>query len=113
MRVNSGDDVEQAGDDDEFSAVVGYRGLDRLRTEAQHTADEEKQAVAQVAGHAQHIENVLCAGVELALHGEAEHEHGDDGDSEQGAADPFTEQKMPSAGDEPSDDEGKIDKSLL
>ena len=55
----------------------------------------------------------MRAGIELALHGEAERKHGDDGDGEQRAADPFAEEKMAGAGDEPPGNEGKVDESFL
>ena len=113
MRVNGGDDVEQAGDDDEFGAVIGDRGLHGCSAKADGAADEVEQAAAEIAGHAEQIEYVLRAGVELTLHGQAEHEHGDDGDGEQCASNPLAEQEMAGAGDEPSGDEGKVNEPLL
>ena len=43
-------------------------------------------------------ENILRAGVKLALHGKPHDEHGEDGDGEQRAANPLAEQEMTGAG---------------
>ena len=49
MRVNRGDDVEQAGNDNELGAVIGDGGLHGLRAEAEGAAEEIEQAAAQIA----------------------------------------------------------------
>jgi len=92
MRIDSGDDIQQASDDDEDFAVVGDGGLLWLAAPARSAADEVEHAAAQVAGHAEQAENVLRAGVDLALHGKAHDEHGDDGDSDQRAANPLADE---------------------
>src|SRR5271165_3124656 len=89
MGVYGSDDIEQTGDDDEAGAVVGGSDLDGVRAEAELAADQIKKAAAQVAGDAEHVEDVLGAGEELALHGESEEEHAPDGSEEQAAANPF------------------------
>ena len=45
-------------------------------------ANDIEESAAEVAGQAEHLEDVVGVGVELALHGEAEREHADDGDRE-------------------------------
>ena len=112
MSVDGGDDVQQACNNDKFSAIVGDGGLHRSSPPAGGAAEEVEEATAQITGDTEHVENVLRAGVELALHGEAERKHGDDGDGEQSAADPFAEEKVACAGDEPPGDEGKVDESF-
>ncbi len=51
----------------------------------------------------EHVEQLGCVGrVDLALEREADPEHCDDGDEDEGAADPLAEEEVACAGDQPS-----------
>ena len=78
-----------------------------------HAAHKIHEAVAQVADQAQQVKNVLCAGVELAVHGQAQDEQRNDRDGQQCAAAPFAQQKMTRPRNQPSGNEGKIDETLV
>lgn len=112
MRVDRGNDVEEAGDDDEAGAPVGYGELDGVGPETHGAAYDVEQSAAEVAEEAEHLQDVVGVGVKTALHGEAEREHADDGDSQQRAAAPFAEKKVSGTGDEPAGDQRKKDESL-
>lgn len=106
MGVDGGDDVEQAGDHDEFGAIVGDGDLDGGVAEVQHAGEDVERACAEVAGEAEHVQRVAgIGGVDLALKRDADGEHGDDGDEEQRGTDGLLEQQVAEAGDEPSGEE--------
>ena len=108
MGVNGSDDIEQAGDHDKSGAVVGGCDLDGVRAEAELAADEVKKTASEVAGKAEHFEDVLGAGVELALHGEAEEEHASDSGEKQAAANPLALNEVSRSGNEPAGQEGAV-----
>lgn len=111
VSVDGGDDVEQAGDNDEAGAVIGGGDLHLIRTEAEHSAGDKEKAVTEVAGKAEGIEDVMRAGVELALHGDAEGKHANDGDGNQRSPPPFAQEEVTGAGDQPSCNERPVSKS--
>jgi hypothetical protein len=111
--VDGGDDVEETGDDDEAGAPVSNGELGGVRTETHDPTNHVEESAAEVAEEAKHFEDVVGVGVELALHGETDGEHADDGDSEQGAATPLAKQEMSRAGDQPTCDKWEEYKALL
>jgi hypothetical protein len=112
MGVYGSDDIEQAGDDDETGSVVGSGDLNGVSAEAELATDQVKESAAEVAGEAEHVKNVLGAGEELALHGEAEDEHAADGDQEQAAAEPFALNEVTRTGNEPAGQQRSILEAL-
>jgi len=104
VRVHGGDDVEEAGDDDEARALVGDSELDRVAAQAHGAAYDVEQSAAEIAKKAEHFENVVRVGVEAALHGQSEGKHADDGDRQKCPAPPFAKEKMPGAWNEPACD---------
>lgn len=102
MGIDRCDDVEQAGYNDKAFTVVGCRDLYGIRTKAKLAADQVKEAASEIACEAQHIQNVLGAGVKLALHGNSEYEHAADSKEQQRSANPFALHKVPCSGHEPA-----------
>ena len=73
MGVDGGDDVEQTGDDDELGSVVGGGYLDGGLAEIEEAGEDVEEAVAEVAGEVEDVEEVACVGgVDLAFEGEAD-----------------------------------------
>ena len=110
MRIDGGDDVQQARDNDETGAVVAGGDGNLIGAQTGGAADQVEQAVAEIAGQAEHVKNVFCARVELALHGDADGEHAHDGCGKQSAAAPLAQQKMARAGHQPACDQREIHK---
>jgi hypothetical protein len=113
MRVDGGNNVEQASDNDEARPPVGDGELDRIGPKTHRATNDIEQPAAQIAHETEDFKNVVSAGVESTLHGKAQDEHADDGGSQQGAAAPFAQEKMSGAWDKPACDQGKKDEPAL
>src|SRR5207248_11122455 len=106
--VDGGDDVEQAGHHHELRAVVGGGYLHGGLTEVEDAGEDVEQAVAEVPGEVEDVEQVAgVGGVDLALQGEADTEHGDDRNCKEGAADPFAQHEVACAGDKQACDQNE------
>ena len=106
MGVDGGDDIEQAGYDDEFGSVVGGCYLNSGLAEVEDAGEDVKDAVAKIADEVEDVEDLAGVwGVDLSFEGEPDREHGEDGDGDKGAADPFAKHEVACAGNEPASDE--------
>src|SRR5580658_7047103 len=113
VRIHGGDHVEQAGHHDEARAPVRGGHLHGIRAQAQSSADEVEQSVAEVACQAEEFQYLVGIGVDLALHSDAQGEHAQDRYGKQRAASPFAQQEMAGSGNQPAGNQSQIDEALL
>ena len=111
MRINRGNHVQQTGHHDEARAVVANRNRDLIGAQTEEAGRQIEQAIAQIASQAQQVQHILGAHVELALHCQAQSEHAQDRQSQQGSASPLAQQKMPGARNQPARNERQINKA--
>lgn len=108
MGVDCGDEVEQAGNDDEFSAIVGDGDEDGRLSPTEEASEAIKEAGAEVACESEHVEGLTgVRAVDFSLQSDADGEHADDRDREEESTDPFAEQEVARSGEEPACNEGK------
>jgi len=113
VRVYSGDEVEQTRDDYKFGAVVGGDQLYGTLPQRKEPGDNVEQTSTEVTREAKHIQRVARIGyVNFGLHGEAEREHCGDRDKQQESTNPMTGEQVPGAGNEPAEDQRRVNKAL-
>lgn len=102
MGIYGRNDIEQSSDDNEAGAVVGCGDLNGISAQTHLTANQIEETAAKIAGEAEHIQDGLSTGVELALHRDAEDKHAADCEQEQCAANPFALYEMARPWQEPA-----------
>ena len=108
VRVNSGDEVEQPRDHDKLRTIIRSDELDGALAER-----KVEQSGADVAREAEHVQRVAGVGhVDLSLHGEPQRKHRSDGDKQQESADPMARQQMSSSGNEPAEDQRRVNEAF-
>lgn len=103
MRIDSGNKIQQPGNNDELGAVILSNDLYDILTPSKQPGQNKQTAIAQVADKSQHVEHVARIGsVHLTPHGKAQRKHAYDGDEEKNRSNPATLQQVAEPGDQPT-----------
>jgi hypothetical protein len=100
--IHSGDDVKKSGNGNELGPIVSRGKRNLVHAQIHDAAENVQAACAKVTDKGQNLQQI--AGILLvnfALHRQAQPEHGDHGNHEQGAANPALLDEVSRAGNEP------------